>query len=206
VLETSAAADDPQPPGWCLDAPPVQGLKETRVPSAATRTPGRRVDDEDARHGPASLFMVAEPLSGFRHATARRRRTNTDGASDVAHLVDTRSAHGADVPLVCDHLNTHTQGAFYEAFAPARARAYIQRIHLCDTPQPGRWLHVADCERRGFTSPWLSARRLGALPARHIELAAWSNKTKARQRGVDWQCRIENARVKLKRLYPKITA
>jgi DDE superfamily endonuclease len=206
VLATSADAYDPKPPGLGLDEQPVPLRKETRVPSAATRTPGRRVDDEDARHGTASIVMVAEPRSGFRHATARRRRTKADWARDVAQLLDTREANGEDVTRVCDHRNTHTKGAFYEGFEPARARAYIKRINLCYTPTHGSWLQVAECDLSCLSSQCLSDRRLGALPERQIEIAAWSNKTNARQRGGDWQFRIENARVKLKRLYPKIKA
>ena len=206
VLETYAAAYDPKHPVWCMDEQPVQLLKETRVPIAATRTHGRRVDYEYERHGTASIFLFAEPLSGFRYPTARRRRTKADWASEVAQRLDTRYANGADVTLVCDHLNTHTKGAFYEAFEPARARAYIKRINFCYTPKHGSWLNVAECELSCFTSPCLSDRRIGALPELHIEIAAWSNKTNARQRGVDWPFRIENARVKLKRLYPKIKA
>ena len=106
----------------------------------------------------------------------------------------------------CDNLNTHTTGACYEAFAPARARASLTRIHCCDTPKHGRWLHVAACALRCFTSQCLSDRRIGALPVLHTAIAAWSDKTNSKQRGVDWQFRIENARVKLQRLYPKIKA
>jgi hypothetical protein len=146
VLETYAQAYDPQPPVLCMDEQPVQLLKETRVPSAATTKHGRRVDYEDERNGTASLFMFAEPLSGFRQATARLRRTKTDWASEGAQRLDTRYADCEDVPLVCDNLNTHTKGAFYAAFEPAKARAYIKRITFCSTPKHGSWLHVAECE------------------------------------------------------------
>jgi hypothetical protein len=206
VLETSAEAYDPKPPVLGMDEQPVQVLKETRVPIAATTKPGRRVDDADERHGPASLFLCAEPLAGFRHATARHRRTQGDWASEVAQMVDTRYAAGEEVPLVCDNLNTHTTGAFYEAFAPDRARAYIRRITCCYTPKHGSGLHVAACELRCRTSQCLSDRRIGECTELQAEIAAWSHTTHAKQRGVDWQCRIENARVKLKRLYPKIKA
>jgi hypothetical protein len=206
VLETSAQAYDPQHPVLCMDEPPVQLLKETRVPSAATTKHGRRVDYEYERNGTASLFMFAEPLSGFRQATARIRRTKTDWASAVAQMLDTRYVDCEDVTLVCDNLNTHTKGAFYEAFEPARARADITRIKFCHTPKHGSWLNVAACELSCFTSQCLRARRIGTLTALQSEIVAWSNKTHAKQRGVDWQFRIENARVKLKRLYPKIKA
>ena len=205
-LETSAQAYDPKYPGLCMDEQPVQWLKETRVPIAATTKHGRRVDDEYERNGTASIFMCAEPLSGFRQATARIRRTKADWASEVAHMLDTRYAACEDVTLVCDNLNTHTTGAFYEAFEPARARAYLKRINFCSTPKHGSWLNVAECELSCLTSQCLRDRRIGALTELQSEIAAWSNKTNAKQRGVDWQFRIENARVKLKRLYPKIKA
>jgi DDE superfamily endonuclease len=206
VLETYTAAYDPKHPVWCMDAQPIQWRKETRVPIAATKKHGKRVDYEYERHGTASIFMFAEPLSGFRQATARVRRTKADWAIEVAQMLDTRYADCAEVTLVCDHLNTPTKGAFYEAFAPERARAYIKRLNFCYTPKHGSWLHVAACELSCLTSQCLSDRRIGELTELHTEIAAWSEKTNTKQRGVDWPFRIENARVKLRRLYPKIKA
>ena len=206
VLETYAAAYEPQHPVRCMDEQPVQLLKETRVPIAATAQHGTRVDDAYERHGTASIFMCAEPLSGFRQATARPRRTKADWAIEVAHILDTRYADCADVTLGCDNLNTHTKGAFYEAFEPDIARAYVKRITCCYTPKHGSWLHVAECELSCLTSQCMHGRRSGELTALPTAIGAWSDKTNAKQRGVDWQFRIENARVKLKRLYPKIKA
>jgi hypothetical protein len=206
VLATYAEAYDATHPVLCMDEPPVQLLKETRVPIAATTTHGKRGDDAYERHGTASIFMFAAPLSGFRQATARTRRTKADWAIEVAHILETRYADCASVPLVCDNLNTHTKGAFYEAFEPDLARAYVKRITFCSTPKHGSWLHVAECELSCLTSPCISERRIGALTELQTEIGAWSDKTNAKQRGVDWQFRIENARVKLKRLYPKIKA
>jgi hypothetical protein len=165
---------------------------------------GKRVDYEYERNGTASIFMFAEPLSGFRQATARVRRTKADWAIEVAQMLDTRYADREEVTLVCDNLNTHTKGAFYEAFEPDRARGYIRRINFCYTPKHGSWLNVAECELSCLTSQCLSDRRIGELTELQTEIAAWSEKTNAKQRGVDWQFRIENARIKLKRLYPKI--
>lgn len=131
VLATYAQAYAPQHPVLCMDEQPVQLLKETRVPLEATGQHGKRGDYAYERNGTASIFLFAEPLSGFRQATARARRTKADWASEVAQMLDTRYADCAEVTLVCDNLNTHTQGAFYEVFEPARARAYIQRITFC---------------------------------------------------------------------------
>ena len=133
------------------------------MPIAATKEHGERVDYEYERNGTASIFMFAEPLSGFRQATARERRTKVDWAIEVAQLLDTRYADCEQVTLVCDNLNTHTKGAFYEAFEPEQARAYIKRINFCYTPKHGSWLNVAECELSCLTSQCLSDRRIGEL-------------------------------------------
>ncbi len=204
VLATYEKAYDPQQPVLCMDEQPVQLLKETRVPIAATTQQGTRVDDEYARHGTASIFLCAAPLSGFRQATARERRTKVDWAIEVAQLLDTRYVACAKVTLVCDNLNTHTTGAFYEAFPPERARASVRRIAFCYTPKHGSWLNVAECALSCLSSQCLTDRRIGALPMLQSEIQSWADKTNAKQRGVDWQFKIDDARTKLKRLYPKI--
>lgn len=105
---------------------------------------------------------------------------------------------------MCDNLNTHTKGAFYEAFPPERARAYVKRIAFCYTPKHGSWLNVAECELSCLSSQCLTDRRIGELPLLQAEIGSWADKTNAKQRGVDWQFKIDDARTKLKRLYPKI--
>jgi hypothetical protein len=122
VLQTYEKAYAPDCPVGCLDEQPVQLVGQTRVPIPATKEHPERVDDESERKGTASRCMFAEPLAGFRQATARPHRTKDDGAHEVAHLLDTRSAGVARITLVCDHLNRHPKGAFYEAFPPDQAR------------------------------------------------------------------------------------
>ena len=204
VLETYEKAYDSEHPVLCMDEQPVQLLKETRVPIKATKEHGERVDYEYERNGTASIFMFAEPLSGYRQATARAQRTKVDWALEVAHLLDTRYADCDVVTLVMDNLNTHTKGAFYEAFTPDKARGYLRRLKFCYTPKHGSWLNVAECELSCMTSQCLRGRRLGELEVLQSEIATWSQKTNAKQRGVDWQFKINDARRKLKRLYPKI--
>ena len=206
VLETYAKAYDPARPVLCMDEQPIQLLKETRVPIKATKSHGKLVDYEYERNGTASIFMFAEPLAGFRQATARAQRTKVEWALEVAHLLDTRYAHCDVVTLVMDNLNTHTKGAFYEAFPPEAARAYLRRLEFCHTPKHGSWLNVAECELSCMTSQCLRGRRIGELGELQSEIATWSAKTNAKQRGVDWQFKIDDARHKLKRLYPKIKA
>jgi hypothetical protein len=204
VLETYAIAYNPQHPLLCMDEQPVQLLKETRVSIAATKDHGKRVDYEYERNGTASIFMFAEPLSGFRQTTARKRRTKIDWAVEVAGLLDTRYADCEKVTIVLDNLNTHTKGAFYEAFDPDVARAYLKRIDFVFTPKHGSWLNVAECELSCMTSQCLTGRRIGELEELQVEIAAWSKRTNEKQRSVDWQFKIDDARTKLKRLYPKI--
>ncbi len=206
VLETYEKAYDPACPVLCMDEQPVQLLKETRTPIEATQEHGKRVDYEYERNGTASIFMFAEPLAGFRQATARPQRTKVDWALEVAGLLDTRYTECERVTLVMDNLNTHTQGAFYEAFEPNKARAYLRRLDFCFTPKHGSWLNIAECELSCMTSQCLRGRRIGELEVLQSEIAAWAEKTTAKQRGVDWQFKIDDARLKLTRLYPRIKA
>ena len=128
VLETYAQPYDKRFPVLCMDEQPVQLLKETRVPVAATRNHARRVDYEYERAGTASIFMFAEPLSGWRKVNVREQRTKVDWALEMEELLRTRYASAEKVILVCDNLNTHTMGAFYDAFPARRARKLVQRL------------------------------------------------------------------------------
>src|SRR4249919_3492235 len=203
VLETYEKAYDPRHPVLCMDEQPVQLLKETKVSIAATKKHAKRVDYEYERNGTASIFMFAEPLSGFRQATARERRTKVDWAIEVAQLLDTRYADCAKVTLVCDNLNTHTKGAFYEAFEPERARSLVRRIDFCYTPKHGSWLNIAENELSSLTRQCVADQRFPDVPTLREETEAWSIDVTSTQRGVDWQMKIDDARTKLKSVYPK---
>ena len=108
------------------------------------------------------------------------------------------------VTLVMDNLNTHTKGAFYEAFAPEVARAYIRRLQFCQTPKHGSWLNIAENELSCLTSQCVSGRRIGSEEELRRETTAWHNEINSTQHGVDWQMKIDDARVKLTSIYPKI--
>ena len=204
VLETYEKPYDPACPVLCMDEQPVQLIKETRTPIAATAKHPKRVDYEYERAGTASIFMFTEPLSGWREATARASKTKTDWALEMARLLNGRYAKCERVILVCDNLNTHTKGAFYEAFEPAQARQLVRRIQFCHTPKHGSWLNIAENELSSLTRQCLAGRRLGDLETLRAEIAAWSNDVNDSQRGVDWQMKIDDARYKLKSIYPKI--
>jgi len=204
VLETYERPYNPEHPLVCMDEQPVQLIKETRRPVPATENHPQRVDYEYERNGTASIFMFAEPLSGWREASARPRRTKTDWAIETARLLEGRYAECEKITLVCDNLNTHTKGAFYEAFAPERARALVRRIEFCCTPKHGSWLNIAENELSSMTRQCLSGRRIGDIETLQKEIAAWSTDVNNSQRGVDWQMKISDARCKLKSVYPKI--
>jgi hypothetical protein len=204
VLDTYEKPYEPAHPVLCMDEQPVQLIKETRQPVPATRRHAKRVDYEYERAGTASIFMFTEPLAGWREATARAKKTKLDWAVEVARLLEGRYRKCPTVTLVCDNLNTHTIGAFYEAFPPARARAIVRRLHFCHTPKHGSWLNIAENELSSLTRQCVSTRRFGKLATLLSELAAWSNDVNRTQRGVDWQMKVRDARGRLKSLYPKI--
>jgi len=204
VLETYAKPYDPARPVLCMDEQPVQLIKETRQPIAATVKRPRRVDYEYERAGTASIFMFTEPLSGWREATARDSKTKQDWALEVGRLLEGRYRRCDKVILVCDNLNTHTKGAFYETFRPARARQLVRRIEFCHTPKHGSWLNIAENELSSLTRQCLGGTRVGDLQTLRDQIAAWSNDLNKTQRGVDWQMKIDDARYKLKSVYPKI--
>src|SRR5450631_1832679 len=204
VLETYAQPYDRRVPVICMDEQPMQLLKETRVPIAATKRHPRRVDYEYERAGTASIFMFCEPLAGWRHVSVRPQRTKVDWALEMEELLRTRYRTADKIILVCDNLNTHTKGAFYEAFEPAKARSIVRRLEFRHTPKHGSWLNIAENELSSLTRQCLKGRRLGDIPTLRAETQAWHQASNKQQRGVDWQFKINDARTKLKSLYPKI--
>ena len=123
---------------------------------------------------------------------------------EVAGLLEGRYADCPRVTLVCDNLNTHTKGAFYEVFEPVRARELVRRLEFCHTPKHGSWLNIAENELSALTRQCLRGRRIGDLETLHSEVSAWSGDVNGTQRGVDWQMKVNDARCKLKSVYPKI--
>jgi hypothetical protein len=204
VLETYEKPYNSACPVLCMDEQPVQLLKETRTPIPATAQHGRRVDYEYERAGTANIFMFTEPLAGWREVAVRETKTKVDWAIEMARLLEGRYSDSAHVTLVCDNLNTHTKGAFYEKFEPARARQLVRRIEFCYTPKHGSWLNIAENELSSLTRQCVADRRFGDVQTLRTETTAWSSDVNNTQRGVDWQMKIDDARYKLTSVYPKI--
>jgi transposase len=204
VLDTYAEPYDADFPVLCMDEQPVQLLKETRVPIPATTGHARRIDYEYERAGTASIFMFCEPLRGWREVSVSERRTKVDWAREMARLLRTRYRDAQKVILICDNLNTHTRGAFYEAFPPQEAREVVKRLEFRFTPKHGSWLNISENELSSMTRQCLKDRRIGDIGALREETKAWSDHSNSKQRGVDWHFKVDEARAKLTSLYPKI--
>jgi len=204
VLDTYAEPYDANYPVLCMDEQPVQLLKETRVPIPASMNHARRVDYEYERAGTASIFMFCEPLNGWRSVNARKQRTKVDWALEMRSLIETRYADAEKIILVCDNLNTHTKGAFYAAFPAEEARRLVRRFEFRYTPKHGSWLNIAENELSSMTRQCLTGRRMPDIKTLRHEISAWAESTNSNQRDVDWQFKTDDARTKLKSIYPTI--
>ena len=192
---------DPTRPVVCMDEKPYQLLAHARDSIGAA--PGRdlREDSEYVRHGTCSIFVWVEPLAGWRRVEALQRRTRLDWAGQVKQMLTVDYPDAESVVLVMDNLNTHNIASLYEAFEPAEAFALAQRLEIHHTPKHGSWLNIAEIELSALTSQCLD-RRISDLSVLNTELAAWQAATNADQRQVDWQFTTEDARIKLRHLYP----
>jgi hypothetical protein len=204
ILDTYTLPYDPAVPVLCMDEQPIQLIKETRAPIEGTKDHARRVDYEYERAGTASIFMFTEPLSGWRDVHVREHRTKVDWAIEMEELLRTRYAKAEKVIVVCDNLNTHTMGAFYEAFPPEQARRIVRRLEFRYTPKHGSWLNIAENELSSLTRQCFAGRRIGDIEILREEILAWAKHSNDKQRGVDWQFKVGDARSKLKSVYPKI--
>ena len=206
VLGACGKPDGRRCPAGGMDEQPVQLLKGARAPAPATKGHPRRAGHEYGRAGAASVPLSCGALAGWRQVTARQRRARCDRALEVAALLRGRSARAAEVILACDDLNTHTIGALHEALGPAAARSLVRRPGLRRAPGHGSRLNVAANELSAMTRQCVAGRRFATIDGLRAGTAAWQQHTNDKQRGVDWQSRIDGARAKLKSLYPKSKA
>src|SRR5271163_4530228 len=187
VLATYVMPYNKTIPVICMDEQPVQLLKETRQTIPATINHPQRVDYEYERAGTASIFMFTEPLSGWRAVNVRPQRKKIDWALEIEELLRTKYEKAEKIILVCDNLNTHTRGAFYEAFPAEKAREIVKRIEFRYTPKHGSWLNIAENELSAMTRQCLNKRRIGDIVTLQEEVQAWATATNDKQKGVDWQ-------------------
>ena len=203
VLSVYTRPRNPDRPVVCLDETSKQLVAETRAPVAMQPRLPARVDYEYARNGVANLFMMFAPLEGWRHVKVTDRRTAVDYAHVLKDLADVHFAQAETIVLIQDNLNTHAAASLYEAFPAAEARRLVERFEWHYTPKHGSWLDLAESELGVLASQCLD-RRIPDKQAIIDEVAAWvrlRNKTHA---VAQWHFTTNDARIKLKSLYPSL--
>ncbi len=201
VLDLYAEDYDPARPTVCFDETSKQLIAEARVPLPMAPGKPERVDYEYERRGTANLFLVTEPLTGWRHVDVTDRRTKHDFAQQMRDLVDRHFPDATTIRVVLDNLNTHTRAALYEAFAPAEARRLLRKLEFHYTPVHGSWLTMAEFEFSMLARQCLN-RRIGDRDTLVTEVTAWQAARNEQRASIHWQFTVDDARRKLHRLYP----
>jgi DDE superfamily endonuclease len=204
ILEVYRKPYDPRRPVICMDEQPFQLILESRKSIPMGKGQPQRIDHEYVREGTCTVWMFVEPLACWRDVQVTERRTMVDWAQQVRRIVDhPRYAQAELITLVSDNLNTHDLGSLYEAFVPQEALRLARKLALLHTPKHGSWLDMAEPELSVLTR-----QAFGDYIAKQAEVAdrglAWAAERNTKQVGIDWQFRTEDARIKLKRLYPTI--
>ena len=203
VLDVYHRPYDEARPLVCIDEVPKQLVSEVRAPLPARPGAPARYDYEYKREGVANLFMISEPLLGWRHVEVTERRTAVDFGRLLRWVVEDLHPDAGRVVLVTDNLNTHGPWALYEAFEPARARRIAERLEWHYTPKHGSWLNVAECELAALSKQCLD-RRIGTAARLRALVRAWEEERNERMVGVNWRFTTADARIKLRSLYPSI--
>jgi hypothetical protein len=205
VLDVYQRPEDPSRPVVCLDETSRQVLANTRAPLPPAPGQPARHDPEYARDGVANLFLVTEPLRGWRQVRVSERRTRIDWAHCIQELIDVHYPRAERLVLVMDHLNTHSPASLYEAFPPTEAKRLADKLEIHYTPTHGSWLNMAEIELSVLQRQCLD-RRLGDRPTMECEVAAWAAARNGATTAIDWRFTADDARIKLKRLYPAVHA
>lgn len=203
VLEVYARPYDADYPVVCMDEKPFQLLDECIQPMKMDCTCHKvRQDCQYERKGSCSIFLFTEPLAGWRHAQASPRRTSEDWAQKIKWLLEEQYPNAKKVVLVMDNLNTHTIASLYKILPPRKAFDLAHRLEIHYTPKHGSWLDIAEIELSALAVQCLGARRIPTIEQLNFELSAWFSQRNSSQKSVNWHFSTDNARVKLKNLYP----
>jgi hypothetical protein len=201
VLDVYHRPFDPKRPLVCLDEASQQLIGEVAEPVPAAPGQPARIDSEYTRNGTANLFMISEPLTGWRHVEVTDRRTAVDFAEVVRALVEEVYPEAEKVVLVMDDLNTHKLASLYEAFPPEQARRIAEKLEIHHTPKHGSWLNMAAIEL-SVLARQCPGRRIESKEELRREVAAWEDERNGRGVLIRWQFTTADARIKLRRLYP----
>ncbi len=201
ILDVYQRPYDASRPVVNMDEHLVQLVKETRFGVATRPDSPQRFDYEYERNGTAVNFMFTEALSGWRKVSVRQRKTARDWAHEIKALLDIHYREAETVVLVCDNLNTHKPAALYKAFPPEEARRLARRLEIHYTPKHGSWLNIAEIELSVLSSQCLK-ERIPDIESLKEQTSAWMNDRNNKCQTVDWRFTTDDARIKLKRLYP----
>lgn len=203
VLEVYHRPYDVKRPLACLDEASRQLIGEVVRPLPARPGQPQRFDYEYVRNGTANLFMIVEPLLGWRAVEVTERRTAKDFAEVLRWLVEDVHPDAEQVVLVVDNLNTHKPASLYETFPPEQARRIAERLEWHHTPKHGSWLNLAEIELSALSKQCLD-RRIGAKEELQQEVQAWEEDRNERGVEIKWRFTTAEARIKLRKLYPSI--
>jgi hypothetical protein len=203
VLDVYHRPYDPRYPQVCLDETSKQLVGAVRAPLPAAPGQPAREDYEYARKGVANLFLVTEPLRGWREVAVTEQRTARDFAQVIKALVDVHYPEAERIVLVLDNLNTHTPAALYAAFPPEEARRLATKLELHHTPPHGSWLNMAEIEFSVLARQCLD-QRIADQATLAAEVAAWVTRRNTSGVGVKWRFTTADARIRLQHLYPAI--
>jgi transposase len=203
VLAVYVRPYDSRYPQVCMDEISKQLLAETQEPLPMEPGHPERQDYEYERHGVCNIFLACEPLSGKRYTQVTTQRTKVDWARFIQELVDVHYPHAEKIVVVMDNLNTHTPAALYEVFPPAEARRLVEKLELHYTPKHGSWLNMAEIELSVLSQHPLS-QRISTQAELQRQVEAWQQRRNQQAVTVNWRFTTEDARIKLKHLYPSI--
>jgi DDE superfamily endonuclease len=203
VLEVYTRPYDPLRPQVCMEETSKQMLRDTRAALPMAQGRSRGEDYEYERGGVANVFMFMEPLTGRCWVDITEQRTKVDWAHQIEQLVDERYPKAERIVLVMDNLNTHSPASLYEAFDPKEARRLSEKLEIHHTPKHGSWLNMAEIELSVLSRQCLE-RRVPDFETLEAEAAAWQERRDAAGVKIEWRFGTEDARIKLKRLYPSI--
>ena len=202
ILDIYQQPYDPKRPLWCMDEKPYQLLGESREPIPMRPGDIAKIDSEYVRNGTASIFCFIQPHSGDIFHFVEPTRTAVDWAEKVRFLVDQVEPDADKIVLVMDNLNTHNIGSLYKAFPPAEARRIVRKLEIHYTPKHGSWLNIQEI---GFSmlKRQCLPERVESIEELREQIDTWTKERNNGQQKVNWQFTTEDARIKLRRLYPE---
>lgn len=202
ILDLYESENDSKNPVVCVDEKPYQLLDNKIQPVPMESGKPEKVDYEYKREGTCNIFMISEPFNGFRICKVTERRTKEDFAELLKDLSDIYYPNANKIKLVMDNLNTHKLSILYEFYPPKEARRIIKRFEVHYTPVHGSWLNIAEIEL-SVMSKQCTKRRLPNMETLKKEIMAWTKERNNKKAGINWRFRTDDARIRLKGLYPR---